>query len=296
MSRLREPALADLAMLLTCALALQRDTLCQTLLRGVQEVAELWQALVLRPWRADVGPGLADFLQSLDPASVLASLKIALGRGYAYANYPFRVLNTLALPGRFELFLETSQGACNEQFAEEAKKALQSGAPPAAEVIVAHYRSHLPAPSDLFILADIPTLEVEEFLWEHFEHYMCHAWSATFVEVLELVASRRFLELLLTEWRAGELAVGQAITLIAAVHGVQEPRLHSIARDVESSRTFRRFMENAGAEPEGAFQKMLEGDTPFTLPLRCTTCGRISHYVLQKVYLDPQQAGEVVVG
>ena len=296
-SRLRKPALAELAMLLACALALQRDVLCQTLLRGAQEVAELWQALVLRPWRANVGPGLADFLQSLDPASVLASLKIALGRGYAYADYPFRVLNTLALPGRFELFLEASQGAYNEQFAEEAEKALQSGGPPAAEVIVAHYRSHLPEPSDLFILADIPTPEVEEFLWEHFEHYMCHAWSDTFVEVLELVASRRFLEPLLTEWRAGELALGRAITLIAAIHGVQEQRLRSIARDVEErSRTFKRFMENAGAEPEGAFRKMLEGDTPFTLPLRCTTCGRTYHYVLQKVYLDPKQAGEVVVG
>src|SRR5262249_35257895 len=63
----------------------------------------------------------------------------------------------------------------------------------------------------------------------------------------------------------------------------------------QQQRALKHFRAHADQEPDSAFEEMLE-DSPFTLPLRCTACGRTYYYALQKVFIDPKQPGEVAIG
>jgi tetratricopeptide (TPR) repeat protein len=297
LSRAAASAPADIDLLLSCTLALRRDACCRRLLLGARDMTEVWHALVLRPWHAAVGPDVVNFLGSQEPAEVVDALRQALGRPYAYADFPFAILNALDTPGRFDLFLEAYQGAFEEQFIDEGEKALRAGGPLAASAVVEHFRRHLPEPMSLFVLAMLPTPEVEEFLVGHWEHYMGHAWSRYFVEVLELVASERFFPLLLDEWREGEAIMGRAIILIAAVHGVQHTELRRIRRDTEKhERAFKRFQARASKDPARALQDMLEREGPLHVPLRCTACSRTYHYDVKTVYVNPKRAHEYHMG
>jgi tetratricopeptide (TPR) repeat protein len=297
LSRRSELSPTDTVFLLSCVLALRRDSRCQQLLLEASDVAAVWPAMVLRPWHTDVGPGLVHFFGSQGPLSVLTALRQALARPYAHADFPFAMLHALTIPGRFDLFLEAYQGAYEEQFVDEAEAALRAGGPLAAAALVEHYCRDLPEPIHLFVLASLPTAEVETFLLTHMDHYMGQVWSRYYVEVLELVASERFLEPLLQEWRQGEAIIGQAISLIAAIHGAQPAQLRRIQHDVaEHDREFKRFQARAAKNPARALQGMLEHSRLPALPLRCTVCQRTYHYEVQKVFVNPKRFEEYHLG
>lgn len=292
-----EASPADADFLVSCTLALRRDARCQRLLLEAQDSVTVWQAIVLRPWRAEVGAGLVHFFSSLEPTQVVEALRQALTRPYAYAEFPFTILNTLDTPGRFTLFLEAYQGAYDERFMDEGEQALRAAGPAAAAAVVEHFRHHLPEPMHLFILGMLPTAEVETFLLAHMDHYMAHPWSRYFVEVLELLASERFLAPLLQEWRPGEAIIGRTITLIAAVHGVQHAELQRIRRDTEAhDRAFKRFQARASKNPDRALQGLLEREGPLNLPLRCTACSRTYHYDVTKVFVNPKRVEDYHLG
>jgi tetratricopeptide (TPR) repeat protein len=297
LARFPDLALAEVALILSCALALQRDAHCWALLLDARDMATVWQGIALRPWRAEVGQGCKDFMRSFAPGAVLSSLDSILSRPWTYAAYPFQLLNALGIPGRFDMFLKIFRGQGGEQIAEEAEEALKAGGPPVAEFLLEQYRQQLPEPLELStLLADRPTPAVAEFLDEHFDHYMRHPDVRLYIETLETVAAKRFLAPLCREWRAGEPVLGRAITFLATLHGVVDQQIQQIRREVASlQRPFQRFREHADQEPDSAFQEMLE-DSPFTLPLRCTACGRTYHYALQRVFIDPKQPGNMSVG
>ena len=49
--------------------------------------------------------------------------------------------------------------------------------------------------------------------------------------------------------------------------------------------------------PDQALMEMLQqADAPFTLPLRCTTCGRTYTYEVKNVFVDPKQASKISAG
>ncbi len=297
LARFPDLALAEVALILSCALALQRDVHCWTLLRGASDIPTVWQGITLRPWRAEAGQGFKDFLRSFAPGAVLSSLDTTLSRLWTYAAYPFQFLNALEIPGRLAMFLRIFRGQGGEQIAQEAEEALKAGGPPAAAFLLEQYRQQLPEPWELnALLADMPTPAVAEFLDEQFEYYMPHPDVKSFIETLETVAAKRFLAPLCREWRAGEPVLGRAITFLATLHGVEDQQIRQIRREVAPlQRAFKRFREHAGQEPDSAFQQMLE-DSPFMLPLRCTACGRTYHYALQRVFVDPKQPGDVAIG
>ena len=297
LARFSDLALAEVALVLACALALQRDAHCRTLLLGARDIPTVWQGITLRPWRVKGGQGCEDFLRRFAPDAVLSSLDAALSRLWTYAAYPLQLLNTLGIPGRFDMFLKIFREQGSEEIAEEATEALKAGGPLAAAFLLEQYRQQLPEPWELnALLADMPTPAVEEFLAEQFEHYMRHPDARSFIEALEIVASRRFLAPLCHEWRSGEPVLGRAITFLATLHGVEDQQIRQISREAaQQQRAFKRFRAHADQELDSAFEEMLE-DSPFTLPLRCTACGRTYHYALQRVFIDPKQHSEVTIG
>ena len=297
LARFPDLALAEVALVLSCALALHRDAHCRALLLGARDIPAVWQGITLRPWRADGGQGVKDFLCRFASDAVLSSLDTALSQRWTYAAYALQLLNALEIPGRFDMFLKIFREQKDEQIAAEATEALKAGGPQAAEFLLEQYRQQLPEPWELnIILADMPTPAVEEFLAEQSEYYMRHPDVRAFIETLETVASKRFLAPLCHEWRAGEPVLGRAITFLATLHGVEDQQIRQISREAaQQQRAFKRFRDHADQEPESAFQEMLE-DSPFTLPLRCTACGRTYHYALQKVFMDPQRHSEVAIG
>lgn len=297
LARFPDLALAEVALILSCALALQRDAQCRTLLLGARDIAAVWQGITLRPWRAKGGQEFEDFLRRFAPDAVLSSLDTALPQLWTYAAYPLQLLNALEIPGRFDMFLKIFREHKEAQVADEAVEALKAGGPPVAEFLLEQYRQQLPEPWELgALLADMPTPAVEAFLAEQCEHYMPHPDVRTFIETLEIVASRRFLAPLCREWRAGEPVLGRAIAFLATLHGVEDQQIRQISREVaQQQRAFKRFRAHADQAPDSALQQMLE-DRPFTLPLRCTACGRTYHYALHRVFIDPKQPSEVVVG
>jgi len=178
-----------------------------------------------------------------------------------------------------------------------AARALIAEAPLVSQHMLDYYRDPLPDPTDLMILAVMPTPEVEDFFLTHFDHYMRHPWSETFVEILESIASKRFLEPLMAEWRPGELALSRAITFIATLHDVQDPRLQPMQQTFhERHRHVERLQQQAQTKPEQALQELLTHHAPFALPLRCTTCGKTYHYELKKIYLTSKRREDLMIG
>jgi tetratricopeptide (TPR) repeat protein len=295
--RFPDLALAEVALILACVLALHRDVHCWTRLRDARDMTTVWQGITLRPWRMEAGQGFKDFLRGFAPGAVLSSLDTILSRPWTYTAHAFQLLNALEISGRFGMFLKVFRGQVGEQVAGEAEAALKAGGPSTAAFLLEQYRQQLPEPWELnALLADMPTPAVAEFLHEHFEHYMRHPDVKSFIEALETVASEHFLAPLRHEWRAGEPVLGRAITFLATLHGVEDQQIRQIRRDVApQQRAFNRFKAQAEQEPDQAFQEMLE-DSPFTLPLRCTACGRTYHYALQKVFVDPQQPSNISIG
>jgi hypothetical protein len=288
---------AETDFLVTCTMIAKRDAVCRAQLVEAQAVEDLWKAVVMRPWRLEVSPSLADFFRALEPERVLRALKQALDMPLTHVDAAFHLLTTLDTPGRFELFMTIFEDKSNRPRVNATGRALAAEAPLAARRILDHYRDHLPDPTDLMILAVMPTPDVEDFLLTHFDHYMCHPWSETFVETLEVIASKRFLEPLIAEWRPGELALSRVIAFIAAIHGVVDPRLQPIQQTCdEHHRQLEHLQQRAKAKPENAIQELLGGHAPFALPLRCTHCRRTYHYELQKIYLPSNRPEDIIVG
>ena len=185
-------------------------------------------------------------------AAVLTSLRQALQHDYAYADYAFKVLNAVGFPERFTLLIEVLQNRDSELGCDEAAKALHASGPAAAAALVPHYRQHLLEPIDLLALAEIPTLDVEEFLVTHFDHSMRYEQANMFVEVLAMVAARRFLEPLLAEWREGELAVGSEVRATSSI-GREELYQHFLGRH-QRHRPQRRDCPQRGGMPGVAWR------------------------------------------
>ncbi|MFC1971874.1 SEC-C metal-binding domain-containing protein, partial [Chloroflexota bacterium] len=266
---------------LACILCLWRNEACWGHLIEATSVAELWRALITKPWRGVPGQALKDFLLSVEPKELLHSLSGTLRQKYSYASYAFGILNSLDTLGRFELFLDVYEGKkYGDILAEEAGKALTTAGAPAIEFIMERY----PRMSQglrtliLFVLDSFPTSEVVDFCLKHFDEYMSNPAPEEFAGCLEKIAASRFLPPLIQEWREGEAGIGRAIKLISEINNIRDGQIGTIIRDTEK-RT--RHPEDAIAKPISSF------------PLRCTVCGHTYEYELENIYVS--EGGSAVI-
>ena len=260
--------------LLACILCLQRNEACWRRLVEAKDLAGLWQALVMKPWRGVPGQALREFLLSVKPEELLSSLSKVLSQEYSYASYAFSILNALDTPGRFGLFLDVFEGKkYGDVLAGESEKALIKAGVPASQYIIEHYpqMSESLRTLALFLLDSLPTPEVVDFCLEHFEDYMCSQDPSEFVGCLEEIASERFVPPLLQEWKEGEVDIGRAIKLISAIHNIKDGQIDRVVRDTERK----------ARQPEDILDKPLS-----LFSLRCTECGHTYHYELRNIYMD----------
>lgn len=271
--------------LLACILCLWRNEACWNHLMETASVAELWKALVMKPWRGVPGHALKDFLLSVDSEQLLHLLSGALHQEYSYASYAFGILNSLDTPGRFGLFLDVYEGKkYGDILAEEAGKALTTAGAPAIEFLMECYPSMSQGLRTLilFVLDSFPTSQVVDFCLKHFDEYMCSPAPEEFVGSLEKIASSHFLLPLLQEWKEGEAGIGRAIKLISEINNIRNEQIGTIIQDTEK-RT--RHPEDVIAKPISSF------------PLRCTTCGHTYEYELENIYVgegDSAVIGDII--
>lgn len=300
LSEIEDEIDADMEMdfLVVCTMIIERDAVCRARLIAAQEVEAFWPALVMRPWQTALSPSLTDWFRSIEPQRVLSALKQALNTPMTFAGYALQILKALDLPERFALLIAIFEDRSDTARVKDVAKMLPVEAPQMSQHLLEHYRASLPEPRDLTVLALMPTPEVEDFLLTHFDHYIRHPWSEAFVEVLERIASSRFLEPLIAEWRPGEEVLTRVITFIATVHDVQDSRLQPIQQAFDEYRRWGdRLRFQAETDPEAVLRDISSTDAvPFVLPLRCTVCGRTYHYELKTVYFDPKRIEELMVG
>ena len=268
--------------LLACILCLLRNETCQDRLVKAKDVSGFWTAVVMKPWRGVPGEALRDFLLSVAPHEVLSSLSEALRREYSYASHAFSIVNTLDIPGRFQLFLDVFEGGkYGDILAEEAGEALRRAGAAAIEFIIEYYprMSKSLGTLVLFVLDSFPTPQVVDFCLKHFEEYMCSSAPEDFVGCLEEIGSSDFLAPLLREWKEGEVGIGRAIKLISEIHGIKDEQIERAIQDTEQK----------SRHPEDMLEKPIS-----SFPLHCTNCGHTYHYELKKVYLD--KGGSPVIG
>jgi len=267
---------------LACLLCLERNEACRTRLIVASDMAGLWGAIVMKPWRGVPGQGLRAHLLSAKPEELLTSLSTALRQHYSYASYACDILNALDTPGRFALFLDVYEGKEYEDIlAEEAGGALRKAGLAAIEFIIESYprMSASLRTQVLFVLDSFPTTQVVDFCLEHFDEYMRAPFSEEFVSCLGKIASADFLPPLLQQWKEGEVGMGRAIQLISEIHGIENGHIDHIVRDVEKQ----------ARRPEDMLDKPIS-----SFPLRCTTCGHTYHYELKHIYVDHD--GHPVIG
>lgn len=231
------PASEEQRFLLSCLLGLRRNEACQKRIVDAHNVAQLWAALIGKPWRGIPRHALGEFLLREQPEELLSSLDNALSKGYSHGAYPFRVLNSLDIPGRFDLFLKALGGKYNDAVSDEAKEALKQAGFPAARYIMQHHHQLSPSTqmAVLSILELFPTSEVVDFYITHFDEYMCRPdpIPIVFLDSLETIASSHFLVPLLREWREGERVLGCVIKLISEIHDTRSERIDRVIQDTE---------------------------------------------------------------
>ena len=268
--------------LMACILCLKRNDTCWKRLTNAEDAGGLWGAVVMKPWRGVPGQALLDYLFSLKPDDLLNSLPRALDEEYSYASYVFSLLNTMDIPGRFEVFLNVFEGKrFADIHAEKAGEVLRKAGSPAIEFIMEQY----PQMSQdlrtlvLFVLDSFPTPEVVDFCLKHFDEYMRASSIEEFVGCLEEIASSRFLSSLLREWREGEVVIGEAIKLISEINSIRDAQIDNIIQDTE-----KRTMH-----PDEIINKPIS-----SFPLRCTKCGHTYEYELENIYVCKN--GSTVIG
>ena len=130
----------------------------------------------------------------------------------------------------------------------------------------------------LFALEDIPEEKTTDFLLDHWDKL----WSVAkepFLCAVEGVASRRFIEPLRKELREGEDLEEEVFYLLGHLHGINDPLLSQIERDMAER-------EKESEKRLDAFQKdpaeLLRRDT-IKVELKCLRCGKSYHYELEKI-------------
>ncbi|MFQ5879412.1 MAG: SEC-C metal-binding domain-containing protein [Dehalococcoidia bacterium] len=280
-------------LLLACVLALYRDSACLSYLPAKPEVYDLWRCLTQRPWRGrEIDQDVAALLGRQDPDTILSGLRRALSSEWAYFTYPFFVLAARGIPGRHEVLEEALRGEYGDGVADEAADAekLIHRDPEAMEGLLEGWRQTPPSPPLLHILGGYPTEGVVQFLLEHFEAYMSQPYSRYLVETMAEVASPRFLEPLVREWREEEVIMGRTIWLLAELHGMEEDEeIRRIPKGPLDDEQLRDAFRDSESLAE-ALRQM-----PTALPLRCTGCSRTYRYKLERVYLG-KRAEDTTIG
>lgn len=134
----------------------------------------------------------------------------------------------------------------------------------------------------LFVLADLPYAGADDLLIRHWDRLWIEA-KRPFLVALEGIASRKFIDPLRKEWREGEVADGQTLLVLCLLHGVKDPILPQIEREVEEDRK----------KDERTLQLFEVGGDPsqersLSVELRCRLCKKSYHYELEDIYVLPR--------
>ena len=134
----------------------------------------------------------------------------------------------------------------------------------------------------LFALRDIPEEKTANFLLAHWDKL----WSMgkeSFLDALEGIASRRFIEPLRKELREGEGRDEEVFYLLCHLHGVDDALLPQIennlaARKKETEKTLEGWRQNSS---------LALRQNAVKVELKCLRCGKPYLYEVENIYLTP---------
>ncbi|MCX5999137.1 MAG: SEC-C metal-binding domain-containing protein [Chloroflexi bacterium] len=269
--------------LLAATLATYRNTACRRLIAEASTVSDMWDLLVMKPWRKPPTEELLALAAAQPPEDAVRTLSDYLAGDLVDASCCLDVLNRLDSPGRFQLLLDLMDDTdeYSDIVSSEACQQFEKSGPQAASFMISRYDQLSPYLQDFLpgLLDRFPTPEVVDFCLSHLAGLLRREDSLDFVYVLGQIASPRFLEPLLQEWIEGESDIGEAIQLIAEVNDVKDQRIEVVIQDLA------RQQRDEG-QPAGS--------PLISLPLRCTSCGRTFRYRIGTVHVS--QDNELVLG
>ncbi len=204
-----------------------------------------------------------------------------------------RMLGKLKDPRAIPFLLPFLKRGENDDLKDESVNALISMGPPAVDSLEKNFNRLTPDQLSeiLFVLRDIPDEKTADFILRHWEKL----WSIdkeSFLDALEGIASRRFIEPLRKELREGEGMEEEVFYLLCHLHGAKDDLLSQIEKNM--------------AERKKKIEKTLEAwrkdDSLVTrqetakVELRCRRCGKPYHYEVENIYLLPGKEEEPAIG
>jgi hypothetical protein len=199
------------------------------------------------------------------------------------AERALRLLGRLKDPGAIPGLIDFLREEANDHSLEECIQTLAHMGTP----LVAHLEKVSGTLNSeqwaeiLYALKDIPEERTADFLLQHWNRL----WTdhkEPFIYALEGVASHRFIEPLKKELREGEALEEEAFYLLCHIHGLEDPLLPQIEKEMALKRkeTERRMKAFEGEKLEALM------DRTTRMELKCRQCGRTYHYEVENIYVS----------
>jgi tetratricopeptide (TPR) repeat protein len=191
-----------------------------------------------------------------------------------------RLLGKLRDPKAIPFLVDFFKGKENTDLHDECIQALVQIGSPLVEYLEENFgRLDQNQLSDvLFALKDIPEEKTAGFLLTRWDTLWPIA-KEPFLHAVEGVASQKFIDPLRKEMREGEAWEEEAFYLLCHLHGIDDPVLSQIERDMaerekESEKRLDAFLEDPA--------ELLRQDT-INVELKCLRCGKSYHYEVEKI-------------
>ena len=135
-------------------------------------------------------------------------------------------------------------------------------------------------PRALRIMEDLPTDAAVDLILAHWP-LLWGEYKDCLLDAVGRIGDKRFISPLKAELKVGERDEGEVFRILCLVNGVADPELKRIEGELAIRKERAKYLRNA----------MDKGDTgailrePLEIPLKCRSCGRVYHYMVERVLL-----------
>jgi len=204
----------------------------------------------------------------------------------------FRLMGRLKDPRAIPILLAWLADEENDGLADEGFDALTQMGGPLVDYLQKNFlrlnrRQLAEVP---FLVRDIPEEKTVDFLLVHWDR-LWDLDKIEFLDALEGIASRRFIDPLRKELREGEWKDEEAFYLFCRIHGIDDELLPQIEQNMMAKK------EEAGKRTQalqGNDLAALRQDTA-EVELKCRGCGKTYLYEVKNIYLSPNQKEKPVI-
>lgn len=204
----------------------------------------------------------------------------------------FRLLGRLKDPRAIPILLTWLADEENDGLADEGFDALTQMGGPLVDYLEKNFtrlnrRQLAEVP---FLVRDIPEEKIVDFLLRHWDQ-LWDLDKIEFLDALEGMASRRFIDPLRRELREGEDRDEETFYLFCRIHGIDDELLPQIEQNMMAKKEGARKRAQA---MKGNDLAALRQDTA-RVELKCHGCGKSYLYEVKNIYLSPNENEKPVI-